>query len=192
MSKWAKMRPERAEIGAPGRRISADGAWSSSLSPIDPLLRGGFQQPARAVVAKMINRRHQVDLLSLTAWQGLLGSIPLLIIAVASGSKIPTWSSTFVWALVYSIVLANALAGVLWLYVLRKLPSNQAGMGSLATIGVVSAWIVLGERPDVPETIGMALIVLVWVLSTCEQVAPSLLRRVEWPAWRNRTVPKYS
>ena len=48
---------------------------------------------AGAVVAKILRRRHQVDVLSLTTWQGLFGSLPLVVLAaVFPGDGIP-WTT---------------------------------------------------------------------------------------------------
>jgi len=50
---------------------------------------------------------------------------------------------------------------LLWLYILNSLPAGTAGVNSLAipVVGVLSAWIQLGERPGALEAVGMALIV---------------------------------
>jgi drug/metabolite transporter (DMT)-like permease len=54
----------------------------------------------------------------------------------------------------------HAIAWFLWLYILEKLPAGVAGMGSLAIplVGVMSAWLQLGERPGPFEAAGMLLI----------------------------------
>ena len=57
--------------------------------------------------------------------------------------------------------MATAFALLLWMYVLHNLPAGTAGLSSLAipVVGVLSAWIQLGERPGTLEAIGMGLIV---------------------------------
>ena len=59
------------------------------------------------------------------------------------------------------MLLANVVAWVLWLYALRALTAGAAGLGTLAipVVGVLAAWLQLGERPGVVEAAGMALIV---------------------------------
>ena len=49
----------------------------------------------------------------------------------------------------------------LWLFALRALPAGAAGMGTLAVpvVGVVAAWVQLGEQPTPVEAAGMALII---------------------------------
>jgi drug/metabolite transporter (DMT)-like permease len=133
---------------------------------------GGFSWAASAVAAKVLNRRHSVDLLSLTAWQMLLGSLPLLLIAALTYTRAPVWSGSFIWALAYNVIFANALAWVLWLYVVRSLPAGSAGIGTLAipVVGVVSAWLQLGERPGASEALGMALVVVALCIITLREV----------------------
>ena len=91
----------------------------------------------------------------------LFGSLPLILIALLTGSGGPDWSATFIWALAYNVVLGNAVAWLLWLFALRRLSAGAAGLGTLATplIGVAAAWLQLGERPTAGEAAGMALII---------------------------------
>lgn len=127
-----------------------------------------------AVAAKVLRRRHEVDVLSLTTWQGLLGSLPLVVLAVLFSGDGIQWSAAFVWSLAYSILIGTALAQVLWLHVLHQVPANTAGIGNLATpiVSVLAAWIQLGEQPGGPEIAGMVLVI--GALSLL--VARSLLR----------------
>jgi drug/metabolite transporter (DMT)-like permease len=148
----------------------------------------GFLWAASAVVAKILQKRDSVDLLSLTAWQMLLGSVPLIVIAFATSTGPPVWSASFVWALAYNVLLANALAWFLWLYALRVLSAGSAGLGTLATpvVGVAAAWIQLGERPSPAETIGMALIVGALGVVTLGQVVAG--RRPAYPTKEGRPI----
>jgi drug/metabolite transporter (DMT)-like permease len=84
-----------------------------------------------------------------------------VVIALATWSGPPVWSSTFIWTLAYNVVLANALAWFLWLYALRVLSAGRAGIGTLAipVIGVAAAALQLGERVSPLEAAGMVLIV---------------------------------
>ena len=143
---------------------------------------GGFSWAASAVVAKLLRARHDVDLLSLTAWQMLLGSIPLVIVAAITTSRSPIWSGSFIAALLYHILLSNALGWYLWLFVLHKLPAGVAGMGSLMTpvIGVTSAWLQLGEGPGIWEGLGMLLIIAALALLSGRELLRK--RRIRPPA----------
>ncbi len=125
-------------------------------------LGGAICFAAGAVVAKVLRQRHEVELLSLTAWQGLLGAVPLVIIAVLFPGGGIHWSSTFVWSLAYSLLIATALGTIVWLYVLNALPANIAGIGTLGApvVGVLASWILLGEDLSAAEIAGMVLVVL--------------------------------
>ena len=133
-----------------------DGMASSLLT-----VAGGFAWAASAVVIKLLQRCHHVDILSLTAWQMAIGSLPLVAIAVLTYGGGPDWTADFVLGLAYNVVLANTLAWLLWLYALRTLSAGAAGLGTLAipVVGVLSAWLQLGEQPSAVEAVGMALIV---------------------------------
>jgi drug/metabolite transporter (DMT)-like permease len=65
-----------------------------------------------------------------------------------------------------------ALAWILWLFILNALPAGTAGLGTLLTpvIGVISAWIQLGERPGVAEALGMAAIVGALLMVTLREI----------------------
>ena len=138
------------------RPWALDGVVSGVLT-----LLGGFAWAASALVVKLLQRKHTVDVLSLTTWQMVFGSIPLIILAVLTYSGGPEWTSGFVWGLAYTVILANAVAWFLWLYALHALPAGAAGLGTLAipVVGVVAAWIQLGEVPTLVEGIGMILII---------------------------------
>lgn len=125
-------------------------------------IMAGVSWAASAVVAKLLRTRHDVDLLSLTAWQMLFGCIPLIVVAAITTSRSPVWSGSLIAALLYNALLANALAWYLWLFLLQELPAGMAGIGSLMTpvVGVASAWLQLHERPALLEGLGMLLIVV--------------------------------
>ncbi len=122
---------------------------------------GGLSWAIASVLFKIIRKWHAVEILSFTAWQALIGSIPLILAAAFTASRAPVWNGSFVAALFYNVLVASAVAWLLWLYVLHNLPAGTAGISSLAipVVGVLAAWIQLGERPGAIEAIGMALIV---------------------------------
>ena len=124
-------------------------------------LLGGLSWAASALVVKLMQRRHRVDVLSLTTWQMAFGSVPLIIAALLTYSGGPEWTVSFWWGLIYTVVLANSVAWFLWLYALSALPAGAAGLGTLSipVVGVAAAWIQLGEVPTLVEGIGMALII---------------------------------
>lgn len=136
--------------------------WNFQGSLTSSLLAttAGLAWAASAIVARKLRNRVKVDLLSLTAWQMLLGALVLAFIAPSMPSKPIVPGAYFFGALIFNGVMATGIAWLLWLYVLDHLPANVASLSTLAVpaVGVLSAWIELGERPDAPELVGMLLI----------------------------------
>jgi drug/metabolite transporter (DMT)-like permease len=143
------------------------GGWSEVMA-----IGGALCWAGSAIVAKVLRKRHEVDLLSMTAWQMLLGSVPLIVIALLTWSNSPHWTGTFIAILIYNGILGSALAWILWLYVLNALPAGEAGLASMLTpvVGIVSAWIQLGERPSLTEGLGMIAIVGALLLVTVREI----------------------
>lgn len=122
----------------------------------------GVAWAASAVVAKVIHTRHRVDVFTLTAWQMALGTVPLLVLAFATGFESPQWTLPFVALLVFQVVLSNGLAWIIWLFVLRVLPAGTTGLASLANpvLGVLFSWAILRDQPALVEGLGMASVLL--------------------------------
>ncbi len=123
-------------------------------------LCAGLCWAASAILVKRLDRTFGADLLSLTAWQMLMGGLPLAAFALGHTSAPIEWTGTFIAALIYNIIPGNAVAWLLWLYALQRLPAGMASMGMLATpvVGVAAAWMQLGETPSPQEAVGMLLI----------------------------------
>jgi drug/metabolite transporter (DMT)-like permease len=119
-----------------------------------------------AIMTKFMTRRQSFDLISLTAWQMLMGALPLALIALIVSDTPVRWTPYFTVGLLYSSIVSQGLALILWFYILSKLPAGVASMGTLATpvIGVIAASIELGERPSVTEAWGMLLILVALAL----------------------------
>jgi drug/metabolite transporter (DMT)-like permease len=137
-------------------------------------LLSGFSWAAGIVVAKRLQRRTKLDLLSFTTWQMLFGSIPLVLCAFLIPSPPIHWTVPFVATLAYSGILGGAIAWLLWFYALSRLPAGVASLGTLATpvVGVSAAWIQLGETPSFLEAVGMVLIIGALVLNSIQAIKP--------------------
>jgi len=135
-------------------------AFEGAVSGLLTVL-GGLSWAASALVVKLMQRKYTVDVLSLTTWQMVFGSVPLIIAAIVTYSGGPQWTADFWMGLIYTVILANAVAWFLWLYALHALPAGAAGLGTLSipVVGVVAAWLQLGEVPTLVEGIGMLLII---------------------------------
>ena len=104
---------------------------------------------------------HQaVDLYRLSAWQTLIAGVMLAIVAFFVHERPIEWTPAFGWALAYNIVFANAIAYSLWFFASSVLPAGDASMGALLApvVGVVAAWLFLGEQPPLLEGVGMLLV----------------------------------
>jgi drug/metabolite transporter (DMT)-like permease len=92
----------------------------------------------------------------------LYGTVVLVAIALCVHERSTEWTPLLTGALIYNGVLSTGLAWALWLFIVQRLPANVAGLASLTTplLGVGFAWALLGERPDMAESAGMALVIL--------------------------------
>ena len=122
---------------------------------------GGFAWAIGIILTKRLQQRSRVDVFGMTMWQMLFGGAVLAVVALLVPGHATTWSTPYLLAVVYNIVLATALAYVLWIYVLDVLPARDAGMGTLANpvVGTLAAWLQLGEAPTRLSAVGMVLIV---------------------------------
>ena len=114
-----------------------------------------------AIVSKKLHKRlPDMDLLNLTAWPLLLGAIPIVLLALFLPAPPIQWTATFINCILFSVFLSGSLAWVLWIYALQRLQAGVASMASMLApvIGVLSAWIQLGEVPKLHELIGMFFI----------------------------------
>jgi drug/metabolite transporter (DMT)-like permease len=125
-------------------------------------LAGGACWAVATVLTKRLFLRAAVTPLRLTAWQSLFGAIVVGLIALLIPEPAIEWSGELIGALIYNAVLGSAIAWALWLFVVERLPAGVAGIASLATplLGVLFAWLLLDEVPDVAEATGIMLIAI--------------------------------
>ncbi len=130
------------------------------------VMGGVFWALAVIVAKKLHHRAPHLDLISLTAWQMFFGSLPLVAVALIVDAPPIHWSPRLFAAIGFNAILCNALAWLLWLYALQRLAAGVASMTSMLAplIGVLAAWVHLGEEPSVLEIVGMLLIGLALVL----------------------------
>jgi len=123
-------------------------------------MAGGVCWAIGVVLSKRLFQRTRVSALSLTAWQMLIGTLFLIVIALLAHERAIDWTPWFVGALAYNAVLSSGLAWLMWSYVVERLPANVAGLSSLVIplAGIGFAWLLLGERPSLIEGCGIALI----------------------------------
>ena len=138
------------------------GPWmpSHGLLPSLLALGAGMSWGASVVYVKNLQKKTSVSMLMITLWQMIIGSL-LLALGWAWLEPEPIrWTVGFGLALGYTAVLATGVAWMLFYYALKRMPAGMVGLGTLATpvIGVLAAWLQLGERPAPLEATGMGLI----------------------------------
>lgn len=123
---------------------------------------GGICWALGVVLTKRMFWLHAPSPLAFTAWQMLLGAIVLCVIALLVPSPPIEWTSQFLLGLGYSVVFASSLAWFLWSSVVQRLPTAVASISSLGVpvTAVLLAWLILAERPDGMELVGIVLIAL--------------------------------
>jgi drug/metabolite transporter (DMT)-like permease len=154
--------------------------WHGTLLSSILAVASGAAWAAGSVLAKRAFRDAPIDLLSLTAWQMVIGAVVLSALALATHQTPIVWSTDMVLALGYNAVLATALGWVLWLFILRTLPAGIAGLSALMipVMSVLWALWLLGEKPDLAESGGITLIVLALALMSGAGPLRAALRRL--------------
>ncbi len=124
-------------------------------------LLAGISWAAGVIISKRVQREGTVDVLSLTSWQMLFGGLLVGIVALVVPEHATHWRPVYAAALAYNAIGASAAAYFLWVFVLQHLPARDASMGTLANpvVGIIAAWLQLGEAPSTSEAIGMALVI---------------------------------
>ena len=120
----------------------------------------GFCWACGAIIVKLIGRGRKLDLIRLTAWQLIFGSVLLIPYACFASSPPIIWSPYFIGSILYNVIFVCGLASVLWVYVLDRLSAGMAGLGTLMVpvVGMTGSWLQLGEEISRWEGWGMFLI----------------------------------
>ncbi|MGO2035717.1 MAG: EamA family transporter [Brevibacterium sp.] len=128
----------------------------------------------------------------MTVWSAIVVPIPMLALAtvingpaeVAHAITHPTWG--VVASIVYTAGLASLVGYVIWNSLLARFPASQVAPFSLLVpvVGVLSAWLVLGDRPTVPELIGGVL--LLFGVAVTTGVLKTIARSLRGGARRRR------
>ncbi len=112
------------------------------------------------VLVKRLRTKVKTDLLSLTAWQMLIGSVPLVLLALFVPEHATNWTSAYIGILVFMAVVSTALCWWLWITILDRVPAWEASLSVLGTpvVAIISSRLVLKEEFNASELTGIVLI----------------------------------
>jgi len=121
----------------------------------------GLDWAVAVVIAKKIRVDDTWQLVAVNAWQLVLGSAALAVAAILVPAPPIRWAPAFDVALAYNVFLGTSVAWLLWLFILQRLPAGSSGLSALVipVVGVLSAWIQLGDRPGRWEAAGIAVVI---------------------------------
>jgi drug/metabolite transporter (DMT)-like permease len=113
--------------------------------------------------------------LTIAAWQLLTGAACAAVgmLVVEGLPALHDLHAATIWAMAYHVVLALALAYLLWFAILPHVPVGVASLGTLLVpaIGVLGAMFILAEQPSTTDYLGLALVTLA-ALSILLQARP--------------------
>jgi len=112
------------------------------------------------VLVKRLRSQQQVDLLSLTTWQMLLGAAPLVLLALVIPERPTDWSMSYIGILIFMAVISTAMCWWLWITILDRVPAWEASLSLLGTpvVAIVTSRMMLNEEFKLSELTGILLI----------------------------------
>ena len=157
--------------------------WNMHTSALSKGLgiTAAFCWAAGSILVKRLRSTEPVDLLSLTAWQMVIGAVPLTLLAVLVPERPTDWSMHYVGILAFMAVASTALCWLLWIYILDRVPAWEASLSVLGTpvIAILSSRLTLGEEFSRVEIAGVLLI----------GSGLALLSLIGWAAGRKKLEP---
>ena len=153
-----------AGVGFIAWPAAAAGGGGGALAIVLPLAVA-LGAAAETVVLKRMDVGEA--LLSVAAWQLLLGALPLLLASTVLEGAI-VWSGAFLGALLFLALPGTALALGLWYWLVQREPVTRlAGFMLLVPVaGLLLAWAALGEDISGVQAAGAALAVAGILLAT--------------------------
>jgi drug/metabolite transporter (DMT)-like permease len=112
------------------------------------------------ILIKRLRSRQPVDLLVLTTWQMILGSVPLVLLAALVPERATDWSPHYIAIITFLSVASVALCWWLWIWILDRVPAWEASLSVLGTpvVAILSSRLALGEDFKTSEIAGILLI----------------------------------
>jgi drug/metabolite transporter (DMT)-like permease len=101
------------------------------------------------------------DRIVITAWQLGIGASVATVAALSAGEHLPTvWPLRVQVALAWHVLVATALAYVLWYRLLASATATVSSLTTLAVpvVGVLGAMALVGDRPSATDWLGFSLV----------------------------------
>ncbi len=101
------------------------------------------------------------DRIVITAWQLGIGALVATVAALAAGEHLPTvWPLRVLVALAWHVLIATAVAYVLWYRLLESATATVSSLTTLAVpvVGVLGAMALVGDRPSATDWLGFLLV----------------------------------
>ncbi len=171
---WALLgeRPDRKSalalvLGGAGVAVLAMPVLRGLLAPVQVGSAWGLLFPLGAALAWVLGtvatKRWPPpgDRIVITAWQLGLGAGCATLAALATGERLPVvWPPRVLAALAWHVLIATAVAYVLWYRLLASASATVASLTTLAVpvVGVLGAMALVGDRPAPVDWLGFALV----------------------------------
>ena len=134
------------------------------------------------ILIKRLRSTTPVDLLTLTAWQMVLGAVPLVLLSLVVPEPPTHWTLSYAGILGFMSVASTAMCWWLWIYILDRVPAWEASLSVLGTpvVAILSSRLTFGESFKTTEVAGILLIggglillsLLSWAASRRSPVVP--------------------
>ncbi|MGW9531047.1 DMT family transporter [Paenibacillus terrae] len=108
------------------------------------------------------------DKTQFTTWQMAFGALGLLLYSLLFERWEPHFSTASIFYILFSGIVASALAFLLWTHILTRMEASKASVTLLLVpiIGVVSGWIFLHEELKAATLLGIFLVLAgIWIVN---------------------------
>lgn len=109
------------------------------------------------------------DTVQFTTWQMTIGAVGLMIYTVSFENGASHWGFMPVVYILFSGVIASALAFVMWNHILRRTEASKASVSLLFVpiVGVISGYIFLDESLSILTMVGILLVLAgIWFVNS--------------------------
>ncbi len=126
-----------------------------------------------AITAVLLKRlKPGRDLISLTGWQLIAGSIPLFIGSLFfEPERSFSWAGTFIVLVVFLGVIGTGLTTIIWFWLLQKYEASRLSLYLflIPVFGLLIAFIVFNETLQIFEILGIGLVITAIGLSVIKE-----------------------